>query len=395
MKTFYHPYRNIITLILPVFIFLISSCDNSDDDIKEPAMVEQTVFMYMPWSGEDIYGYFLDNISAFEKSIKDNKGLYGKKLIVFISSNGSNACMINISYKGNKCIRDTLRKYTFNTPEYTTSSGIRSILTEMMTEAPAKNYAMIIGCHGMGWIPVGTTVSHIKKKNAGAHKTRYFGHSYDSKYQTDITTLAEGIKTAGVRMDYILFDDCYMSNIETAYDLKDVTNYMIASTCEIMIVGMPYDLIGSSLLKNDFKGVCDNFYSFYSNYETPCGTIGVTDCREIERIAAIMKEINTSSMNGNADISGIQTLDGLYPTVFFDFGDYVTKFCKDEELLHDFNVQLGKLVPYKANTEKFYSSFTNAYKQIKAFSGLTISDPTTNVGVRNCMKQTAWYLATH
>lgn len=395
MKTFCHSYKNIITFILPVFIFLISSCDDSDTDVKEPAIAEQTVFMYMPWSGEDIYPYFLENISAFERAIKNNKGLNGKKLMVFISSDGSNACMFKISYKNNKCVRDTLKKYTFNTPEYTTSSGIRSILTEVMAEAPANNYAMIIGCHGMGWIPVGTTVARTKKSNAGAHKTRYFGHSSDSKYQTDITTLAEGIKTAGVKMDYILFDDCYMSNIETAYDLKDATNYMIASTCEIMIVGMPYDLIGGSLLKNDYKGVCENFYYFYSNYEKPCGTIGVTDCREIEQMAAIMNEINTSSFDTEADISGVQKLDGLSPTVFFDFGDYVSKICKDEELLYKFNAQLDKLVPYKAHTETFYSNFTGAQKQINSFSGLTISDPTTNSRVKALKEQTAWYIATH
>ena len=35
-------------------------------------------------------------------------------------------------------------------------------------------------------------------------------------------------------MEYILFDDCYMSSIEVAYELKDVTKYLIGSTSEMM-----------------------------------------------------------------------------------------------------------------------------------------------------------------
>lgn len=396
MKTFNHLHKTITFLILSFTVFTVISCDNQEDYNEEPVFAEQTVFMYMPWSGEGIYPYFIDNISAFETTIKNNNGLSGKHFIVFISTNGTNAYMIDISYKNKEIARDTLKRYTFDTPEYTTASGISSILSDVMDAAPAKNYSMIIGCHGMGWLPVGTEVSRTKKRDTGSYKTRFFGHSSDNKYQTDITTLAEGIKSAGIKMDYILFDDCYMSNIETAYDLKDVTDYMIASTCEIMILGMPYDVIGSSLLKNDFQGVCDGFYSFYSSYTIPCGTIGVTDCREIDQMALIMKEINSSlSDDKSIDINGIQALDGLSPTVFFDFGDYVTDICEDNELSAAFNAQLDRLVPYKAHTDTYYSDYTKAQKPINTFSGLTISDPTANIRIKNLIKETGWYAATH
>ena len=91
---------------------------------------------------------------------------------------------------------------------------------------------MIIGCHGMGWIPVSKTQSRsslqtVKKhwEYGNAPMTRLFG-GRESKYQTDITTLAEGILSAGLKMEYILFDDCYMSTVEVAYDLKNVTSHL-------------------------------------------------------------------------------------------------------------------------------------------------------------------------
>ena len=42
---------------------------------------------------------------------------------------------------------------------------------------------------------------------------------------------------------FIMFDDCYMSSMEVAYDLKDVTDYIIASTSEVMAYGMPYEKV--------------------------------------------------------------------------------------------------------------------------------------------------------
>lgn len=263
---------------------------------------------------------------------------------------------------------------------------------------------MIIGCHGMGWIPVSKTQSRsslqtVKKhwEYGNAPMTRLFG-GRESKYQTDITTLAEGISSAGLKMEYILFDDCYMSTVEVAYDLKNVTSHLIASTSEIMAYGMPYDKIGQYLIGNiDYEKICDVFYSFYSNYVTPCGTISVTDCSEVDNLAAIMKEINQRYTFNEELISSLQSLDGYKPSIFFDCGDYVAKLCSDPDLLEQFNEQLKRTVPYKRNTEYYFTAISSYYgerKKINTFSGITISDPSTSAAALK-KNETAWYVATH
>ena len=60
----------------------------------------------------------------------------------------------------------------------------------------------------------------------GVPQTRWFG-GWTSEYQIETTTLADAISEAGMRVEYIMFDDCFMSSVETAYDLKDVTDYLI------------------------------------------------------------------------------------------------------------------------------------------------------------------------
>ena len=95
-------------------------------------------------------------------------------------------------------------------------------------------------------------------------------------------------------MEYILFDDCYMSSLEVAYELRHVTNYMIACPTEVMVFGMPYSTIGKYLLseKPDYKAICESFYQFYSNYQYPYGTLAVTDCSYLDELAELMKHIH-------------------------------------------------------------------------------------------------------
>lgn len=405
--------KSCINTTLGLFVFflfslVLTSCDDEADYPDEPKHTDKTILMYLPWSGDDIYDYFLDNISHFETAIENNNGLSNNRLIVFIADDESKAEMFEITYDNGSCRRETLKNYSFSMHEYTTSEGISAIINDVIAEAPAASYAMTIGCHGMGWLPAGTSImtraAVATYSDGNRPLTRYFGHGSDSRYQTDITTLAEGIKNAGVKMEYILFDDCYMANIETAYDLKDVTNYLIASTCEIMIYGMPYDEIGAELLNDDYLGIVDDFYDFYSTYHTPngeCapyGTISVTDCREIETAAQLMRQINTAYPEGVETTDGLQPLDGLKNTIFFDLGDYVEKLCKDETLAAAFRQQLDRLVPYKRNTEYFYSIYKREDKgttKINAFSGLTISDPSINSTVNGLIEQTNWHAATH
>ena len=164
---------------------------------------------------------------------------------------------------------------------------------------------------------------------------------------------------------------------------------------------MPYDKIGQYLIGNiDYEKVCDGFYSFYSNYVTPCGTIGVTDCSELDNLAAIMKEIN-QRYTFNEELTGeLQRLDGYTPTIFFDYSDYVSKLCSDPDLLEQFNEQLKRTVPFKRNTKQYFTAISsNPYDygkriDINTFSGITISDPSTNPGASK-KNETAWYIATH
>lgn len=384
-------------ILLVALAINLVSC-HKDNEPPVSTETEKTLFMYMPWS-TDLKGAFYTNISDMEKAIA-KKGLDRERVLVFISTTATETTLFEIIEENGKCKGDTLKRYT--NPALTTKEGITSILNDVKGFAPANRYAMTIGCHGMGWLPVSRGRTRLLSREKlhweyeGVPKTRYFGGK-TSEYQTDITTLAEGIADAGMKMEYILFDDCYMSSIEVAYDLRGVTDFVIGSPCEIMFYGMPYAEIGEHLLGDtDYKAICDKFHTFYSNYkEMPCGTIGVTDCSELAPLVQIMKEINNRYRFDETEISSIQTLDGYSPTLFFDLGDYVAKLCSDTDLLNQFQQQLQRTVPYKRHTDTYYT-MTPRGRQIKinAFSGVTVSDPSLN-SLAETKNETAWYKATH
>ena len=388
--------KRIFTFLL-IAAFCFSSCTGDKPGIPDPGTgeTEQTLLIYMPWSS-NLTSYFLNNLKDFESAIE--RGILGNnKVLVFFMSSPSEAELFEFEYSKGECTRGVRKNY--KDPAFTTAEGITSILNDVKTFAPAERYSLIVSCHGMGWLPVYPSTPRTFSDKAhweyeGVPLTRFFG-GLTSEYQTDITTLAEGISGAGIKMEYILFDDCYMSCVEVAYDLKEVTNYLIGCPTEIMAHGMPYDIIADYLVgKADYANICNGFVTFYRNYSRmPCGTIGVTDCSQIDQLAAVMKEINRSFIFDPSLEEDVQRMCGYRPTIFFDYGDYISKLCRDAVLLEKFRRQLVKTVPYKANTDTYYS-MSGGRVPIGTFSGVTVSDLSSHTRAED-KTETAWYKATH
>lgn len=388
--------------LIIIQLLALTSCSEQDTPLPEDAPADKTVLMYMPWSS-NLTDYFYQNIRDMESCIKELGGLSGQRVLVFISKTSTDASLYEIKYENGTCSRSEIKTYT--NPAFTTREGIAEIINDAISYAPAQKYSMIIGCHGMGWLPVNASRTsrsvekfHWDYADAETPLTRFFGGT-TAQYQTDISTLADAITDNGVKMDYILFDDCYMSSIEVAYELKEVTDYLIASTCEVMAYGMPYATMGKYLLGTpDYKAVCDVFYEFYSNYSSmPCGTLSVTDMSQIDAMASLMRDINASYTFNDSQRGRLQNLDGYSPTIFYDFGDYVTSLLAynnaPESLTEEFNAQLKRLVPYKTHTERFYTA-TRGPLKLDRYSGLTTSDPSNSQRAAD-KTATKWYQATH
>ena len=131
------------------------------DPAPQPPVIEtNTIFVYMPWSGSTkkdpgLYSFFLTNIQDIKSAIVNQGGLGNKKLMIFISTKVDKGALINVQYKNGSCIDDTVAIYDNTQPglRLNTAEWITTLLKRVKQEAPANHYSMIVGCHGMGWIP--------------------------------------------------------------------------------------------------------------------------------------------------------------------------------------------------------------------------------------------------
>lgn len=401
-----------MTFSIIITCLLLSSCSKDDPNNDNPDS-QHTVLLFMPWTGDatnnhGLYSSFIQNLNSIEQAVIDNKG-YAGHLIVFLSTSASESQLYEIVYDNGNIRRNTIKTYTDTS--YTTASGLAQVLNDVKATTRSSSFSMIIGGHGSGWTYAADWEQSSHAAKAAPHSTahddeaspypttRFFGSHLPNEYAIDIETLAKGISQTGITLQYLLFDNCYMANIETAYELRHVTNWLIASTSEIISIGMPYSSMWSNLSASDpsYKNIVDSYYDFYSSYSTPCGSLSAIDCRQMDDLASMMRDINSRYTITDAITDSIQVLDGYKSAMFYDLGDYVDHLCTDSTLLDEFHTLLKRAVPYASTTNTLYSYIYDrpTYITVNTFCGITISDPSQNQIAANGKTRTAWWKATH
>ena len=408
-------------IIATLFIVVGVSCSNGDspDGPDVPVTpVGQTVFMFFPWSNS--------LLSDFRRTVEDmqtvvtQRSMKDERIMVFMATSEREAVLFELKKQNGRCLTDTLRRYSDR--PFTSRQWLTSLFSEVMTLAPASRYGMVVGCHGLAWVPVqgqrnarkrlgsqerideednlykkeridkeGDDLMHFEVQ--GPVTTRFIGGTYPET-QIETTDLADAMADAGLHTEYILFDACYMSSVEVAYELKDVTHYLIASPTEVLSYGFPYITMGKHLLGTpNYKGIVDSFISFYSSYNLPYGTVAVTDCTQLDALAAIAQQINAADAEQLVP-NGVQIMDGYSPTLFYDLGHLMSLKDAGTVLTAAFAEQLEKTVPYKGHTGQYFTTLKDAPVDIKHYSGLNTSQGSLN-HMADRLSETAWYKATN
>lgn len=382
-------------LLCLLSVVFISACTDEYEDVDDTRIpVTNTTIMFFPWSN-NLKPCFIQNIRDF-KSVVQQNGLNDERFIVCIESEPGVVDVIEIKNVDGVCTLDTLATYT--DPGFTTSDGIAGMLDRVYSLAPAKRYSMTVGCHGTGWVPANSVSTRgVMPVSDEMPLTRYFG-GQTSQYQIEISAFKEGVLKSHInKFETLLFDVCYMSTIEVAYELQDIAKYIIAYPTEVMAYGFPYQLSGKFLIGGgvDYENVCESFYRFYLGYEDhPCGTISVINCYGLDSLAKVMKKINMSvDPSDSVDVKVLQRLDGYDPILFVDFQDYVHHLTNDAALVKEFDNQLSIVVPYKRNTVYYFSASAGRVLLNKC-CGLSTSEPSSHTAM-SAYKETRWYQATH
>ncbi len=389
--------RRLYGLLLTALLFFTACSKEETPEPLRPS--EHTMLLYMP--GQDLMKFYKLNIEGVERAVASGATRNGRILVCYQPESYDRATLLEISYdaRQQKTVRKELK--TYETFRAGTTASVQELFVDVQRFAPAESYGLTIGCHGFGWVPAGTPQAKAYESMRPIHgaletrATRYFG---DSGHQLDIAQLADAVTGLPFRFGYLIFDDCFMANIETLYDLRHSFDYIIASPCEILGTGFPYDRVVPCLFASDgpdLSGVCWEFWNFYQNdcdsAQSGCISLAVTS--ELDALAAAVKEIHKGSTR-EYEINALQFYEGLNPHAFYDLGHYIRAICADDNRYARFKEQLNRTFPEacRLHTPSFYSRYSGMIP-IKFYSGVTTSEPSQRY--TDLHKETAWYKVTH
>ena len=390
----------------------LAACSKEEPGYNPPALADRTVLLYMP--GQSLSAYYKNNIQGIHTAVTDRALGNGRMLVCWQPEKQTSAVMLEIYYDRNKRRSETKTLKTYDDFNAGSAADVQRIFANAAELAPAQNYGLIIGCHGKAWIPASGGVLPYSLRSAepdddvwttapGAKTTRSFG---DTGYELDITELASAIETQSFRFDYLIFDDCFMANIETLYDLRRAVDYIVASPCEVMGDGFPYDRIVPHLFEGNgvlssLEKACWEFWNLYENdwrstiaYEQS-GCISLAVTAQLDALATEMRRIKDKKQS--FDIDALQYYKGNVTKLFYDLEHYVTLCCNDPGIVNDFKARMELAFPVSSrhHTASFYSAYDRRNHSINYYSGVSVSEPEPSAKYAAKNRQTNWYRDTH
>lgn len=400
--------------MLPMF----TSCGESaelDYLTRRPAgeirRVERALLFY--FVGTSLDGEFRENLTDVRQAVTADPSILDDARIVYFrrATSGGEWAISEIYYDREKGSAETKTLKRYAEPDL---SLMDDYLNEMVQLVPANHYGLVLGGHGSGWLPTSIGSSWTSKYSVGqqpsayvapfgeapregAAKTRYFG---ESNCTFDLEQIAECMIGTGVKFDYMIFDDCFMSNIESLYAMRHAVDRIIASPCEIMAAGFPYQRVIPRLFapdgKCDLEGVCKAFYEYYiSDSSIRSGCIALTVCSELEPLAEAYRRL-VAGPTVEVDRAQLQYYEGLSEHLFYDMGQYAERLSADASLLDEFRRRFDAAFPEscRLHTPYFYTAFgSDHFVDVDYYSGVTISEPARRNTDLN--RETEWYRATH
>lgn len=382
---------------------------------------DHTVIMYLA-GNNNLQSYLEDNVQDVIWSVDGSTpGDNGRIVIYFRPRPSSGDPMLLQVYYDKKLAAvqcDTLRTYpaTMSSSDPVTLSAV---VADAKVAAPAKEYSMIFGSHATGWftkecmsrgslsrplsIGFGSPNDGSFWKQHGDEITRTFGMDGKITYEgatiddpgMNVTEMARAL--SGTKFRALIFDACFMASVEAVYDLRNVADYVIASSAEIMGRGMPYDLVLKYLFtsggtEGNLMKYCSEYMRYYKELASgrKSGTISLIDCSKMEALAAAVAKVEQGGLNevNSYDVQAFELLD---ESQFFDMEQFYDLAAKDRSAYAAMQNALTDCVVYKGYTPTVFSAFGYGVFEVERSCGLTMNIPSATYALfRSEWLKTAW-----
>ncbi len=239
---------------------------------------------------------------------------------------------------------------------------LADVLKTVQSDYPALSYGLIVFSHASGWLPEGTLLNPWKQTLRSV--------IIDGQSEMDLKKFATVIPDG--LFDFIIFETCFMSSVEVVYELRHKTDYIVASSTEMLSPGLTplYGEIIPMLMQTEanLKGMARKYFDYYNKQpgDHRSATISVIRTAGLEALIATAGITLSETMMD--DIKTIQHFDRYTYRLFFDFSDAYSLIL-EKGAFESLQNCLEQCIIYKAATPFFIAG--QGGFEIRYFSGLT------------------------
>ena len=402
-----------ILLIFSVVMACLTSCKNDDEpEVTKPVNTSRTVLVYM--SGENNltmqYGipYLQNDINEMlegSKTLADNQCL-----LVYVDV-AKSAELPYLARVKNGMLVDSVSISDMNISdkdEYSCNPNVmESVIRYAFNNYPSEksDYGLVLWGHSTGWL-IEDSIPYTAMARRGAYGGDTGNNRTDSQgvYWLNIPTMAKLLGKLP-HLKYIFADCCNFQCVETAYELRNQTDYIIGSPAEIPGTGAPYATVVPALFDETmfWKSITDKYYEQGNSYEQV--PLSVIKTSEMENLAQATRQVlSTFVPQQEEPYPNMSRLIHYYYDYrrykFYDMNDFILKYASAEDYT-TWKTALDKAVVYKLMATRwvtnvrwgdYYSDFTMSEEK---YGGISMFVPQWNymTSINDEIKKLGWYKA--
>lgn len=360
----------------------LSSCVKLDT--PRPQSFSRTVLLYLACDGNGLQWYAEGDLANLVRGYLPIRTDKDEALLVFYDDGSENPALHRYYVTSEGLVYKELVKLYDNGFNSADTDNLKRVLDDVEYFYPSERRGLILWSHGTGWLPPGYYANPKEGRSVSKSFAQEVGCEMDIRDLADVLTR---------HYEFILFDSCLMATVEVAYQLREKTDYLIASCAEILVDGFPYSTIGQDFFYDHtgkgpaaLQDICKQYYDFY-NAQTGANrtaTVSLIDCSKLDELAAVSRKIFAAH---KADMplvnpSAVQHYYTGNKHWFYDLTDYVKQFATESEL-SEFKAAMDRCVLSKYATE-----WILGVVQVRTHSGLSTYIPIENATYLNSYYKT-------
>ena len=374
-----------------------SSSGNGEEPVPEDEMAECTVMIYMV-ADNNLSWYATEDLKEMKAGMA-KVTTSNVHLLVYIDT-GDTPRLVELVNKDGTVTERIIK--TYETRNSCGAAEMQEVMDDLKGNKSliAKKYGFIFWSHGEGWIPFSSQAS-----------TRWIGQdTHPGTHYMEIADLV-AFYSNYPKMEFVLFDACFMLSMEVAYALRDQVNYVIGSPTETPGPGADYEELVPAIMKGGDDMAIQVARAFYEPYEaiydgglsnsdvnwTAGVSIGAIKTDGLSQLASLTKQLLAHVTEVPADLRktvfNYDKRELASPILFVGYYDTVELMQQllSSEDFSTWKAAYDAVLPYWKTTPKNYSSHVKLFSMERA-NGITHYIPRSDrVKAAESYRQTDWY----